>query len=101
MALGHWAADYLNGGTAGGGIVIGMSMDVSAGVLTLDKTYREIYGAVESGILPYAFFNGGILPVQQIYENGGAFYCTFLVGDDGNYTFSADSEDGVLTYRRS
>ena len=88
------------GGSSGGGVLV-VHETVSGDTHTLDKTWKQIADAVDSGGLPYVVMinemDGNIIKNVHIVDsvaNGSGLY---IVGLDGNGYATAD-ENGYPSY---
>lgn len=90
--------DKESGGGGGGGAMLVTQSQVGEDTV-LDKTYREIKTALESGIFPYMFVQADEhSPIEvAIVVAYGYNGVQFLVNGTDVQVFVSDTEDGVLT----
>ena len=96
---------------AGGAFVVSVNKtgdwgwEPDAGI-EIDKTYNEIYAAVQSGqsVMLHAIQEPDatshlyhIMPLQEISQNNGHYIAGFSDGRDGYY-FVAESAEGTMGY---
>jgi len=91
---GAWVAGEGGGGASN--IVVNATVNMSTRQITLDKNYKEITEAMESGVFVYVMSKGDIY--NFYYIKSAEFYeGLYSITTSDDTTFSADSETGVLT----
>ena len=93
---GVWDKAAPSGG--GGALIVHGEADETTGVITLDKTWAEINGAVPLVWLYVANDISMYFPLVQCNEDSGEYWCAFdysvMSGDSPVISFMADSETG-------
>lgn len=102
MALGHWAVEYLGegmgqGGSGGGGLVIHQTVD--AETKTMDKTWQEIFDAVQAGQYVCLLEEQGEQDVTQqaivtAFVDVGRYIVGYYMANGEYVEYGADSADG-------
>lgn len=99
-AAGSWEEIQEEGGSGGGGLVIRQTVDVATGTMTMDKTWQEIFDAVQAGqYVCLLEVNGEQDAIQraivEAYVNPGEFDVGYREASDGSLVvYKADSADG-------
>lgn len=95
--------EYGSGGGGGGGMLLTISQ--SGDDIVLDKNYKEIKTAIDSGIIPF-YLSASDKPNMNLQEmhtafgygdKSGNYFINFCVQLGEPDTFISDSEEGVLT----
>lgn len=91
------------GVASGGGMVVTMTFASDTGKHSLDKNYKEISEAVQSGIMPVFIEQTaetlyGVFSLSLFGFHNGAYAVALLMFDETvtQLVFTADSETGVL-----
>ncbi len=85
--------NHMEDGIATGGGVLVVHGAIDGAIMTLDKTWQEIYDA-DATLLRYTHPLGGesFAMLLTIYEESDLYKCTFTA--DNAITFTTDSADG-------
>ena len=90
------------GSSGGGGLKVGVNVTESGDntIYTLDKTWKQISDAIESGNIPYMidYENGFVNTLSSIrtyeHDSGMGYVVEF------NHEYQTDSENGYPTYEQ-
>ena len=96
----------LEKGVEDSGLVVHMTITQEGGTMTvtLDKTYRQIKDAIESGIMPVLLNSGATEGINSLANviyygiNGDGKYFLTVTGETNFY---ADAEDDYPVYRQA
>ena len=102
VVSGAWAKATPSGGD-GGVLFATITQDENTGDSTLDKSYNDLIGAINSGKLIYAKWVGetgvSLYPIFEVDFNDGSYYATVaILSADGHMSvpFYADGADEPL-----